>query len=97
MANSSLSVTSKTVWIIGVGAVAAALYAWLGPKFSKPKVVAVPAAAAPAASIPMAPPAQSSVAATSSLGPVRNYNLAGLAIEENDDYPSQAGVTISGI
>jgi hypothetical protein len=94
MAKSSIGITAKTVWIIGIGAVAAAAYAWLGPKFSKPKVVAVPAAPA---SIPMAPPAQSSVAATSSLGPVRNYNLAGLAIEENDDYPSNAGVTLSGI
>lgn len=97
MAKSSLGITAKTIWIIGIGAVIAAGYAWLGPKFSKPKVVAVPAPAHTSTSIPMAPPAQSSVAATSSMGPIRNYNLAGLAIEENDDYPSNAGVTLSGI
>lgn len=95
MVNLNNLINSKTIWVIGVGAVTAAAVSWLLPKFSKPKVVAVVPPAG--TSIPLAPPAQSAIAATSTLGPVRNYNLSGLAIEERDDYPSTAGVSLSGV
>jgi methylglyoxal synthase len=43
------------------------------------------------------PVAQGAVAQAQSVGPVRDYNLAGLAIEELESYPMGGGVQISGI
>lgn len=94
MANNA-STNSKLVWIIGVGAATAALVSWLLPKFTKPKVV--PIAPAPTMTTPMPLPAVSPAAVKQSMGAVRDYNLSGLAIEELDDYPSTAGVMLSGV
>ncbi len=90
MADNKLNQIAMT---LGFGVAGYLLITWLLPKFSKPKV------AAPVASkTPMnVPVAQSAVAQAQGAGPVRDYNLAGLAIEELESYPMGGGVQISGI
>lgn len=89
MANSQLNQIAVT---LGYGVAGYLLITWLLPKFSKPKV-----APAPVAKQAMVPPAQSAVAVAQGTGPVRDYNLAGLAIEELESYPIAGGVQLSGI
>ena len=84
---------SQLILMLGVGTVSAAIISWLLPKFSKPAVVAAPAA--PVAAIQ--PVTKSAPAAAQSISPIRDYNLAGLAIEELEGYPALGGVSISGL
>lgn len=91
MADNKLNQIALT---LGFGVAGYLLITWLLPKFSKPKVAPV------AAKTPMAmnvPPAQGAVAQAQGVSPVRDYNLAGLAIEELESYPMGGGVQISGI
>lgn len=86
----------QIVQLIGTGVVTAAVISWLVPKLSRPKTVVAPA-------VPVIPhPAVASIAnsptaATLGGGMPRDYNLSGLAIEDLDGYPSEAGVSLSGI
>lgn len=78
--------------IIGVGAVVGVAISWLLPKLSKPAAVAAPVGN------PIAPVAKGPVAAAQGTsGPVRDYNLSGLAIEELENYPVAGGVSLAGI
>ncbi len=81
--------------LVGTGAVAAAIISWILPKISKPTVVPAISPAAPVAAV--VPVARGASAVAQSTGPIRDYNLAGLAIEELDDYPTLSGVSLSGI
>jgi hypothetical protein len=82
--------------LVGTGAVAAAIISWLLPKISKPTAVPAVTPVAPVTSATL-PVAKGAAAVAQATGPIRDYNLAGLAIEELDDYPSQSGVSISGV
>lgn len=91
MADNKLNQIAMT---LGFGVAGYLLITWLLPKFSKPKVAPV------AAKAPMsmnAPVAQGAVAQAQGVGPVRDYNLSGLAIEELESYPMGGGVQLSGI
>jgi len=77
--------------LIGVAAVIGVGISWLLPKISKPAAAAVSGAQM------MAPPAKGAVAAAQSMGPIRDYNLSGLAIEELENYPVSGGVSLAGI
>lgn len=92
MADNKLNQIALT---LGYGVAGYLLITWLLPKFSKPKVA--PAAATPAAKPMNVPVAQGAVAQAQATGPVRDYNLAGLAIEELESYPMGGGVQLSGI
>ncbi len=81
--------------LVGTGAVAAAIISWLLPKISKPSAIPATTPVAPVAAI--VPVAKGAAAVTQSTGPIRDYNLAGMAIEELDDYPALSGVSLSGI
>lgn len=77
--------------LIGVAAVVGVGISWLLPKISKPAATAAPMGN------PMAPVAKGPVATAQSMGPVRDYNLSGLAIEELENYPVSGGVSLAGI
>ena len=79
--------------LLGVGTVSAAIISWLLPKFSKPVVVAP---ATPPV-IGINPVTKSPTAVAAGTGPIRDYNLAGLAIEELEGYPTLGGVALSGL
>jgi hypothetical protein len=86
---------SKIVWMVGVGAVVAAIVSWLLPKIEKPPVVVHKNVTLPV--IPTATTVATGPAAVEqSMGPVRDYNLSGLAIEDHfEGYPSRSGVSMS--
>jgi hypothetical protein len=88
--------SSKIVWMVGLGAVVAATVTWLLPKIEKPKVVVVPHPAAGMHhmmhSHPVTP-ATSPAAHHQAMGPVRDYNLSGLAIED-DTYLSNLSMEV---
>lgn len=79
---------------LGFGVAGYLLITWLLPKFTKPKVVVADTAKVPVMDIPVA---QGAVAQAQGVGPVRDFNLAGLAIEELESYPMGGGVQLSGI
>lgn len=91
MANTNLNQIALT---LGYGVAGYLLITWLLPKFSKPKVAPVAPVGKPAMTAPVA---QGAVAQAQAVGPVRDYNLAGLAIEELESYPMGGGVQLSGI
>ena len=101
---------SKLIGMIGLGGAVALLVTWLLPKFEHYTAVPVPVPVhhPHPHHIPMMHGfghhvnhgvASSPVAQHQAMGPLRDFNLAGMAtaIEDVSDYPNTFGVTLSGI
>ena len=79
----------QLVSLIGIGVAGYLLLTWMLPKFQRP----LPAPVKPG--VAAVPVAKSATAVHQSMGPIKDYNLAGLAIEELESYPTAGGVTLS--